>query len=217
MTTASTTNSANADTGSEVPGTIGPTAKSAYCCGKSVTASVAEHDVARARGRAASVPMVTASEGSPSRVTSSPLTRPHTAPSTSSSGMIVSIGQPGVPQRAHHRAGQAEHGGDRQVDLAGDDQQRHRQRDQRDPQRSPSRKDRLPRVAKLGEVTERRRRTRPAAGRRRARPSGAGPRPPGADAARPGRRCGPRRVSAMAGVPPSQSARRRAGRGPGRR
>src|SRR5689334_8781415 len=38
--------------------------------------------------------MVTAREGSPSRVTSRPLTSPHTTPSTRHSGMIVSIAMP---------------------------------------------------------------------------------------------------------------------------
>ena len=76
--------------------------------------------------------MVTASEGSPSLVTSSPLTSPHTAP-TSDHQRDDRLDRPaGVPQRADQRAGQAEHRGDRQVDLGGHHQQGHRQRDERD-------------------------------------------------------------------------------------
>ena len=44
--------------------------------------------------KSASVPIVTASEGSPKRVTSRPLKAPHSAPATRQIGMIASTGWP---------------------------------------------------------------------------------------------------------------------------
>src|SRR3954452_1509925 len=61
--------------------------------GKSVTDSSPMTTKARPRN-SASVPIVTASDGRPKRVTSTPLKAPHSAPATRQSGMISSTGRP---------------------------------------------------------------------------------------------------------------------------
>src|SRR3954466_6673421 len=68
-----------------------PNARSVQSAGKSVTDSSPITTNASPRN-SASVPIVTASEGRPSRVTSTPLKAPHSAPTTMQIGMIVSIG-----------------------------------------------------------------------------------------------------------------------------
>ena len=62
-------------------------------CGKSATASSPRITYARPRYMA-SVPIVTASDGSPRRVISTPFSAPASAPMTMTAGMIISIGQP---------------------------------------------------------------------------------------------------------------------------
>src|SRR3954468_17294738 len=78
--------------GTAVPAKL-PNARSVQTDGKSVTESSPMTTNARPRKRA-SVPMVTASDGSPKRVTSTPLKAPQSAPATRHSGMISSIGSP---------------------------------------------------------------------------------------------------------------------------
>src|SRR4051794_12971017 len=68
-----------------------PNARSVQSAGKSVTDSSPMTTMASPRN-SASVPIVTASEGRPRRVTSTPLKAPHSAPTTMQIGMIVSIG-----------------------------------------------------------------------------------------------------------------------------
>ena len=68
-----------------------PNARSVQVAGKSVTDSSPMTTNASPRN-SASVPIVTASDGSPRRVTSTPLNAPHSAPAAMQIGMIVSIG-----------------------------------------------------------------------------------------------------------------------------
>src|SRR5829696_1386140 len=70
-----------------------PNARSVQTAGKSVTDSSPMTTKARPRN-SASVPMVTARDGRPKRVTSTPLKAPHSAPTTRQIGMISSIGSP---------------------------------------------------------------------------------------------------------------------------
>src|SRR3954447_11342328 len=70
-----------------------PIARSVQRPGKSVTESSPMTTNAKPRN-SASVPMVTASDGRPSRVTSTPLKAPHSAPATMHSGMMSSSGRP---------------------------------------------------------------------------------------------------------------------------
>ena len=70
-----------------------PNARSVQMPGKSVTDSSPMTTNARPRN-SASVPIVTASDGRPKRVTSTPLKAPHSAPATRQSGMISSTGSP---------------------------------------------------------------------------------------------------------------------------
>ena len=70
-----------------------PNARSVQTAGKSVTDSSPMTTKARPRN-SASVPIVTASDGRPRRVTRTPLKAPHSAPTTRQIGMISSIGSP---------------------------------------------------------------------------------------------------------------------------
>src|SRR3954470_3179400 len=70
-----------------------PNARSVQTEGKSVTDSSPMITNASPRN-SASVPIVTASDGRPSRVTRSPLNAPHTAPAAMQMGMINSSGSP---------------------------------------------------------------------------------------------------------------------------
>src|SRR4051794_13254075 len=76
--------------GTNVPAKL-PKARSVQSAGKSVTDSSPMITKASPRNRA-SVPIVTASDGRPSRVTRTPLKAPHSAPARTQTGMIVSIG-----------------------------------------------------------------------------------------------------------------------------
>ena len=87
--TASTANSTIVF-GTNVPAKF-PNARSVQSAGKSVTDSSPMTTKARPRN-SASVPIVTASDGRPKRVTSTPLKAPHSAPARMQIGMIVSIG-----------------------------------------------------------------------------------------------------------------------------
>src|SRR5918997_3237611 len=78
--------------GINVPAKL-PNARSVQTAGKSVTDSSPMTTYASPRN-SASVPIVTASDGSPSRVTRKPLNAPHTAPATRQIGMISSSGRP---------------------------------------------------------------------------------------------------------------------------
>src|SRR4051812_1938397 len=78
--------------GTNVPAKL-PNARSVQTPGKSVTDSSPMTTKARPRN-SASVPIVTASDGRPKRVTSTPLKAPHSAPATRQSGMISSTGRP---------------------------------------------------------------------------------------------------------------------------
>ena len=78
--------------GTNVPAKL-PNARSVHTPGKSVTDSSPMTTNARPRN-SASVPIVTASDGRPKRVTSTPLNAPHSAPATRQSGMISSTGSP---------------------------------------------------------------------------------------------------------------------------
>ena len=78
--------------GMNVPAKL-PNARSVHVAGKSVTDSSPMTTKASPRN-SASVPIVTASDGSPSRVTSTPLNAPHSAPTTMQIGMISSSGRP---------------------------------------------------------------------------------------------------------------------------
>src|SRR4051794_2145382 len=78
--------------GMNVPAKL-PNARSVQMVGKSVTDSSPMTTNASPRNRA-SVPIVTASDGSPKRVTSTPLKAPQSAPATRQSGMISSTGSP---------------------------------------------------------------------------------------------------------------------------
>ena len=82
--------------------------------------------------KSVSVPIVTASDGRPRPVTRKPLNAPHTAP-THERRAHREPDRPAVrEQLRHHDAREAEHRGDREVDLAGDHDQRDRQRHDRD-------------------------------------------------------------------------------------
>ena len=70
-----------------------PKPQSVNCDGKSATAWSPSTTYARPRYMA-SVPIVTASDGSPRRVISTPLRAPARAPMTRTAGMIISIAQP---------------------------------------------------------------------------------------------------------------------------
>src|SRR3954462_12606525 len=78
--------------GTAVPAKL-PIARSVQSEGKSVTESSPMTTNARPR-KSASVPIVTASDGRPSRVTSRPLNAPHSPPATMQIGMISSSGRP---------------------------------------------------------------------------------------------------------------------------
>src|SRR4051812_36560281 len=78
--------------GTAVPAKF-PIARSVHSAGKSVTESSPMITNAMPRN-SASVPIVTASDGRPSRVTSRPLNAPHTAPAATQIGMIASSGRP---------------------------------------------------------------------------------------------------------------------------
>src|SRR4051794_20731817 len=78
--------------GVNVPAKL-PNARSVQMVGKSVTDSSPMTTNASPRN-SASVPIVTASDGSPKRVTSTPLKAPQSAPATRQSGMISSTGSP---------------------------------------------------------------------------------------------------------------------------
>ena len=78
--------------GTAVPAKF-PNARSVQTLGKSVTESSPMTTNARPRN-SASVPIVTASDGRPRRVTSRPLNAPHRPPRTMQIGMIASIGWP---------------------------------------------------------------------------------------------------------------------------
>src|SRR4051795_6030186 len=78
--------------GMNVPAKL-PNARSVQMVGKSVTDSSPMTTKASPRN-SASVPIVTASDGSPKRVTSTPLKAPQSAPATRQSGMISSTGSP---------------------------------------------------------------------------------------------------------------------------
>src|SRR3954462_9882301 len=79
--------------GMNVPAKL-PNARSVHTVGKSVTDSSPMTTNASPRN-SASVPIVTASDGRPKRVTSTPLKAPQRPPATRQSGMISSIGRPG--------------------------------------------------------------------------------------------------------------------------
>ena len=101
--------------------------------GKSVTALVPSSPTAMPR-KSASVPIVTASDGSPTYATRKPLSAPQQqrrrASATSRRPAIGhAVRRCRTPSSTLLRPDDA---GDRQVDLAGDDDQRHRQRDQQD-------------------------------------------------------------------------------------
>ncbi len=70
-----------------------PNARSVQVVGKSVTDSSPMITKASPRN-SANVPIVTASDGSPSRVTRRPLKAPHAAPATRQIGMMSSSGMP---------------------------------------------------------------------------------------------------------------------------
>ena len=78
--------------GTNVPAKL-PNARSVQTPGKSVTDSSPITTYASPRN-SASVPIVTASDGSPSRVTIRPLNAPQAAPTTRQIGMISSSGSP---------------------------------------------------------------------------------------------------------------------------
>ena len=78
--------------GTNVPAKL-PKARSVQVVGKSVTESSPITTNARPRN-SASVPIVTAREGSPRRVTSRPLNAPQSAPTRRQTGMITSTGWP---------------------------------------------------------------------------------------------------------------------------
>src|SRR3954466_10167662 len=78
--------------GMNVPAKL-PNARSVQTPGKSVTESSPMTTNASPRN-SASVPIVTASDGRPKRVTSTPLKAPQRPPATRQSGMISSIGRP---------------------------------------------------------------------------------------------------------------------------
>src|SRR5215218_390267 len=78
--------------GMNVPAKL-PKARSVQVAGKSVTDSSPMTTKASPR-KSASVPIVTASEGSPSRVTRTPLNAPHSAPANRQIGMMSSSGSP---------------------------------------------------------------------------------------------------------------------------
>ena len=68
-----------------------PNARSVHVPGKSVTDWSPMTTKASPRN-SANVPIVTASDGRPNRVTSTPLNAPHSAPARMQIGMIVSTG-----------------------------------------------------------------------------------------------------------------------------
>ena len=76
-----------------------PNARSVQTAGKSVTDSSPMTTKASPRN-SASVPIVTASDGSPSRVTRMPLNAPQSAPATMQIGMISSSGRPAFQRSA---------------------------------------------------------------------------------------------------------------------
>ena len=76
--------------GIAVPATF-PKARSVHVAGKSVTDWSPMTTNASPR-KSESVPMVTASDGSPKRVTSTPLSAPHSAPTSVHAGMMSSTG-----------------------------------------------------------------------------------------------------------------------------
>src|SRR5215207_5113687 len=78
--------------GTNVPAKL-PNARSVHVTGKLVTDSSPMTTYASPRN-SASVPIVTASDGRPSRVTSMPLNAPHSAPATRQIGIISSSGSP---------------------------------------------------------------------------------------------------------------------------
>ena len=70
---------------------------------------------------------VTTSEGRPTIATQKPLKSPSPAPVASAARMAISMRHALLPEARHDRGGEAHHRGDRQVDLAVDDDERHRQ------------------------------------------------------------------------------------------
>ena len=116
--------------GTNVPAKF-PNARSVQVAGKSVTDSSPMTTKASPRN-SASVPIVTASDGRPRRVTSRPLNAPHSAPASDADRDDRLDRLAVVPQVGHQRARQREHRGDREVDLGRDDHHRQRQRHQRD-------------------------------------------------------------------------------------
>ena len=79
------------------------------------------------------MPIVTASDGRPTTATRKPLKAPPTAPTTiRATSAAAGDRQPALGAGRREHAAQPDHAGHREVDLAGDDDQRHRQRDQQD-------------------------------------------------------------------------------------
>ena len=114
-----------------MPGTV-PKPNDVNQLGEAADALGARGRRARGRGRARACPSVTTSDGRPKPVTSTPLSSPPAAPTTRTIGIATSTGTPAAnrqPRTAHDRPG---HRLDREVDLAGDDDQRHRQGHDRD-------------------------------------------------------------------------------------
>ena len=77
------------------------------------------------------VPMVTTMEGRPKPATSKPLKAPQASPTPSPMATSAGVPTPACSASAHGGRGKRDDRGDREVDLAGDDQQRHGKRDHR--------------------------------------------------------------------------------------
>ena len=106
-------------------------ARSVHCSGKSVIAVVPSRPTAIPR-KSASVPIVTASDGSPTTVTRKPLNGAGDCADEDGEDRREREGQARLSQDAGHHAREPDDRGDRQVDLFGDDDERHRKRDQQD-------------------------------------------------------------------------------------
>ena len=117
-------------TGIGVPGMFA-LARSVQNSGNSVIAVVPSRPTAMPRN-SASVPIVTASDGRPTTVTRKPLTTPPSDADEDRRERGDGEGPPRLGQDAGHHAGEADDARDREVDLLGDDDERHRQRDQQD-------------------------------------------------------------------------------------
>ena len=86
----------------------------------------------------AMVPSVTTSEGRPRTETIVPLKAPSRPPKASASGIAARMRHAGLHKQAEDDAGQRQNRGDRKIDLAGDDEQHHRQDQQRLFRRTPA-------------------------------------------------------------------------------